>query len=194
MTTTFAHIEKEQINELPPLNFTGKVHLITKDSEVAKAVDDLKSQKTLGFDTESKPSFKKGEVHPVSLLQLATPSDVYLFRLNYLKLPTEVTEILADESITKVGVAIRDDIKDLRKLSAFEPAGFVELADLAKEKGIIHQGLRGITAVVTGEAMNKKAKLTNWEAKNLTEAQLLYAAIDAWASLKSYSILNNIWR
>jgi ribonuclease D len=137
----------------------------------------------IGFDTETKPSFKKGVTNKVALLQLSTRNTAYLFRINQIGLPREIVAILADKDILKPGVAIRDDIKGLQELVNFKPSGFVELQDEAKDMGIQNFSLKKLTAIACGFRISKGQQLSNWEAAELTEAQQLYAATDAWAAL-----------
>ena len=120
-------IHNDEIRDLPLLEFEGKIHLIEDLESQEEVAEKLKREYSLGFDTESRPSFKKGVIHPVALLQLSTDADAYLFRLNGVGLCDGIVEILEDQTIAKIGVAITDDIKDLQKLSPFEAGGFVAL-------------------------------------------------------------------
>lgn len=174
----------------PPLKtitFPGKVHLIKSDQELLSM--NIGSAKILGFDTETRPSFKKGEVHKVALLQLATETDAYLIRLHHIKTFHKIKEILENKEIVKVGVAISHDLKILQKTFPFTPQGFVELQQVAKAKKIISMGLKGMTEEVLGASLSKRSKMTNWEAAHLTPPQQLYAATDAWIGLKIYQRL-----
>lgn len=151
-----------------------------------KAVKELNKEKLLGFDTESRPCFKKGEFHHISLLQLCGENAAYLFRLNYIKMPPELLELLSNPKIIKVGVAIRDDLLGLKKLSEFEHKGFIELADLVKSMGVKSLGLRSMAGYFLRKKISKGAKLTNWENQNLKKSQLIYAATDAWIGKELY--------
>jgi len=151
----------------------------------------LRKASVLGFDTETRPTFKKGDQYSVSLLQLSTRDDAFLFRLNYFGLPEELASLLADPEISKVGVAILDDIRALRKLRKFEAQGFVELSNIGSELGIITCGLRNLAAIFFGVRISKKEQLTNWERPDLNSSQCLYAATDAWICLKMFSFLEN---
>lgn len=179
-------ITKDEINELPLLKFEGKIHLVTNRESFNHAIKILNQETLIGFDTETKPSFKKGEVYKVSLLQLSTASEAFLFRLNKFPFQGELVDLLANENIIKTGIAIHDDIKGLQKLSHFEPGGFVELATLAKEQGIIHPGLRSLAAIILERRISKNSKISNWEAPRLTQGQLGYAALDAWLGQELY--------
>ena len=179
-------ITKEELTDLPLRWFDGEIIVINSLSQVEKAVKILQNETIIGFDTETKPSFKKGVNNQVALLQLSTRKHAFLFRLNKIGLPDEIIELLADPTIIKPGVAIHDDIKILRNLNDFEPAGFVELQDHAKERGIQNFSLKKLTAIACGFRISKGQQLSNWEADNLTEAQQIYAATDAWAALEIY--------
>ena len=170
--------------------FPGEIVMVHNDAEVTKALELLALDKLIGFDTETKPSFKKGEVYQVSLLQLATANHAILFRLHSLQDFSKLINFFEDESIKKIGVAVRDDIKALQKLFAFEAKGFVELSDLAREKNLKNFGLKGMTEEVLNLTLSKRAKLSNWESRELKSDQLYYAATDAWIGREIYLALN----
>ncbi len=171
------------------ISFQGNIHLITNHQELSVVVDQLNSAKVLGFDTETKPSFKKGDVFKVALLQLATEEDAYLIRLQRINQFEIIQNIFENPEILKVGVALRDDIKQLQKRFSFRPQGFVELQEIAKSNGLQNFGLQGMTEEVLKAKLSKGPKLTNWEASELTDQQLLYAATDAWIGLKLFQTL-----
>lgn len=168
------------------INFEGRIHLITSDVQLNHVTPAMKKITAFGFDTETRPSFSKGEVYKVALLQLATDTDAYLIRMHHVSQFQVIKEIFEDESVLKVGVAIRDDLKQLRKVFEFEARGFVELQDVARKKGLQNLGLRGMAQEVLNGTLSKAAKITNWEAPALTEKQILYAATDAWVGQKIY--------
>lgn len=171
------------------ISFTGKIHLIATDQELQMIALALSGAKILGFDTETKPSFKKGDVFKVALLQLSTETDAYLIRLANVTQHHIIQKIFENEQVVKVGLAIRQDLKQLKKIFNFEHKNFVELQDLAKLKGLKNFGLKGMTEEVLNATISKGPKLTNWEAKILTEQQLKYAATDAWIGLSLYQKL-----
>jgi ribonuclease D len=171
--------------------FPGKIIMINSDVEIAPALDFLRSEPLIGFDTETKPSFRKGEVYQVSLLQLATPNYALLFRLHSLTDFSLIKDFFQNENYKKIGVAIRDDIKGLQKTFAFEPKGFVELSEMAKSANLKNFGLKGMTEEVLNLTLSKKAKLSNWEAKDLKTDQRLYAATDAWIGREIYIAIIN---
>lgn len=173
------------------INFTGKIHLITTDTELAAVAAELNTAKRLGFDTETRPSFKKGDFFKVSLLQLSTEDNAYLIRLGKVTQFQVLKTVFENQEVVKVGVAIRDDIKQLQRIFPFSPLNFIELQDLAKLKGLKNFGLKGMTEEVLQARLSKKAKITNWDAIELTDQQILYAATDAWIGLQIYQKMEN---
>ncbi len=183
-------IDKEELAELPLIQFEGKISLVESKEDYLASIEYLSQQTMLGFDTETKPAFKKGVVYEVALLQLATNDHAFLFRLNKIGLPNSLKSILENPAIQKIGVAIRDDIKGLQKLNQFKPGGFIELQEHVKEYGIQDFSLKKLSAIVLGYRISKSQRITNWEAPELTEAQQIYAATDAWVSHRIYQSLN----
>jgi ribonuclease D len=177
-------------NNYPRISFPGKIHLISNDQELAAIAQPLNSAELLGFDTETRASFKVGEVYKVALVQLATEQDAYLIRLPGLTQFDVIKSIFENEKVLKVGVALRDDLNSLQKIFRFHPQSFVELQKIAKEKGLKNMGLRGMTEEVLKANLSKKAKISNWETKTLTPEQILYAATDAWIGLTLYKKIN----
>ena len=173
----------------PRIQFPGKIHLITNNHELTAAVPALKAATELGFDTETRASFKVGEVYKVALLQLATETDAFLIRLHGITIFEEIKFIFEDTNTVKVGAALRDDLKGLQKLFPFAPKNFIELQTLAKAKGLQNIGLRGMTEEVLQSSLSKRAKISNWEQPTLTDEQIIYAATDAWIGLKLYKTI-----
>jgi len=183
------NISTEELMPLPLTCFKGNIHVIDSAEKINRAISFLSRYKLLGFDTETKPSFKKGRNNNIALLQLSTESDAFLFRLDRIKLNDDIKTLLQDNSITKVGAAINDDLKGLKELSDFQPGGFVELQDFVKTFGIEPNGLKKIAAIVLGIRISKSQQVSNWENPALTESQLLYAATDAWVCEAIYKKL-----
>ena len=179
-------ITKDEINQLPGLEFHGVIKVPISQDEVHEAIGKLSQEKVLGFDTETRPSFSKGEFYPVSILQLATEDCSYIFRLARLASVEELFKLLSNTNIIKAGVAIHDDVKALQKLHPFSPEGFVDLSKEAEKKGFTSLGLRALTAIFLGKRLSKAAKITNWDRPVLSEAQLSYAAKDAHVGLQIY--------
>lgn len=185
-------ISKEELAKCPVNSFPGKIHLIDLPEQVADAYETLKKEHVLGMDTETKPAFRKGVVHKVSLLQLSTPTEVFIFRLNRIGLPAELVKILNNERILKVGIALHDDIKDLKKLNpACIPQHTVDLNKMAQHLGFESIGAKKLSALVLGFTISKSEQTSNWEAEKLSPGQLKYAATDAWICNLIYSKLTS---
>ena len=185
-------ITKEELRNLPLTSFEQEIIVIENRVQFEHYLPELYLENVLGFDTETRPSFKKGIKNKVSLLQLATQEKAYLFRLNKIGLPNELAKFMASPDHLKIGAAIRDDLKALKKLSPFEPAGFIELQDYVKNFGIENESVQKIAGIVLNIRISKSARLSNWEAAKLTQKQKKYAATDAWVCLESYNVLSNI--
>ena len=181
-------ISQEQIDQLELAHFKGEIVLIDKlDESYFQSIEEIKYNKVLGFDTETKPSFVAGEKrNGVALLQLSTSNKAYLFRLNHIALPKELSAILSNKRILKVGAAVHDDIKGLQRYNKFTPNGFIDLQNFVDKYGIAEKSVRKMAAIILGVKISKSQQLSNWEGPSLTEAQLQYASIDAWACLEMY--------
>lgn len=179
-------ITKEELIDLPLRWFEGEIIVVDCKEKIAPAVESLSQEPLLGFDTETKPSFKKGVINKVALLQLSAKNKAYLFRLHKIGLPEVVCRLLANPDIIKTGVAIHDDIKGLQNWKNFKPGGFNDLQDHAKSLGITDFSLKKLAAIICGFRISKGQQLTNWEADVLTDAQQIYAATDAWAALEIF--------
>lgn len=179
-------LSHEDINVLPLRSYEGLIHFIRANESVDAAARQLSLERVLGFDIESKPCFSKGEKNPPALLQLAGSECVYIFRLIDLSLPDSLCALLADPNIIKSGVALHDDLKDLKGLRDFSPAGFVDLGAAARKAGLQHHGLKGLAALLMGFRISKSVQRSNWANEHLTEKQITYAATDAWLSRELY--------
>ena len=181
--TTFpTSIAKEQVNALPLARYEGPITVVGHSRDVPAAVDYLRDETVVGFDTESRPSFRRGDNHPVALLQLAGAERVYLFQLHLLENLDPVLALLADPAIRKAGVAIRDDIRKLQELGDFLPRNFVEISDLSRRLDVSNTGLRNLSAMFLGYRVSKGAQVSNWARPDLSQPQITYAATDAWIS------------
>ncbi|MCB1120570.1 MAG: 3'-5' exonuclease domain-containing protein 2 [Verrucomicrobiae bacterium] len=179
-------ITREEINELPLIRFEGPIHVIDSKAKVRSAVDRLLEEKVLGFDTETRPSFKKGVSYPPALIQFATEDEAWLFRLNGHGMDTAILDLLQSEETIKVGVALHDDIKHLQRMRRFKAKGFMDVATVAYDAGVQKRGLRNMAGMLLGGRLSKSAQLSNWAQSTLSSTQLTYAATDAWVSLKLY--------
>ena len=183
-------ISKAEINALPLSRYHGKIHVITTSDAEQLAIEELSNHEVLGFDTESRPSFKKGQSYPPSLVQLASEDAVYLFQLNKTGSIDALLGILSNPKIKKVGIALHDDIKKLGELAPFNPAGVIDISDITKRIGITNTGLRSLAGMFLKVRISKGAQVSNWARKHLNSNQLIYAATDAWASRELYFCLS----
>lgn len=182
-------VSKDELNSLEYISFGGNIFLIDTIEKFYDALPLLRKHKLLGFDTETKPSFRRGTTHKVALLQLSSNDEAFLFRLNAIGLPEELAEILSNPQVIKTGAAIHDDIKLLQIRGKFQPAGFIELQTLVRKYGIKDFGLKKMAAIVLGFKISKRQQVTNWDAKSLTDLQIIYAATDAWICYRIYRTL-----
>ena len=183
---------KEEINTCPVRRWEGAVHVVRTPAELSQAVRALAEETILGFDTEPRPAYHKGESYLPSLLQLAGENEVFLFQLKHLGLPEPLREILANSKVVKAGVALAYDLQELHKLARFRPAGFVDLGSLAEEAEIKNHGLRGLAAVLLGFRIAKGAQTSNWARDVLDPIQIRYAATDAWVGRELYLKLGTV--
>lgn len=182
-------ITNEQTAELPSARFGGRIIVVDREEQVAEACRDLAAHKMIGFDTETRPSFKAGVTNKVALLQLSTPSRCYLIRLCRTKLHPAILKILSNKDIKKVGADVAGDIRSLHELRNFKERGFIDLQQMASYWGIEEKSLRKMSALVLGQRVSKAQRLSNWEASTLTPQQQMYAATDAWVCIKIYEKL-----
>lgn len=179
-------IDKEEIATLPLRQYTGEISLVYTPAALAAAMQDIRRESILGFDTETRPAFRKGESYLPCLVQIATARRVYLLQLEQLDCSREVAEIMRNPYLIKTGVAIAGDVGQLKRLFPFDAAGVIDLGDIAKRHGHSQTGLRNLSAMFLGWRMAKGAKTTNWSAPQLSPNQIGYAATDAWASRELY--------
>ncbi|MEE0990738.1 MAG: 3'-5' exonuclease [Paludibacteraceae bacterium] len=185
-------ISKEEINSLPVLEYEGRnIVLVDTLSKLKTTIEVLKNEEVLGFDTETKPSFEKGKMNKVALLQLSTADTCYLIRLNVLGMQNPIIEILSSEKPLKIGLSLKDDYKMLNRRRSFKPAGFLDLQSVIGKFGIKDLSLQKIYAIMFNKKISKSQRLTNWQAPNLTLQQQKYAAVDAWACMDIYNVIKD---
>jgi ribonuclease D len=196
-------ISKEKINDLPIGAFRGKIRVIqpySSHEEIGHAIRVLGSSRVLGFDTETKPSYRKGESHPIALIQLSTERHAFLFRVHDSGIPRGLKRILEDPRILKIGQGLKHEMRLLKKEFGVDGKGFIDMLDIAHKLDCVPKSVRGLSAIFLGCRVTKSAQRTNWERKTLTEKQRLYAATDAWACLMVYEemrrrgILDSKWK
>ena len=185
-------ITKSEINEKPLLQYEGSYTLVNRQEDLGAVLEDVRKESLLGFDTETRPAFRKGESYLPSLLQLGGESHVWIFQLQQLDVLDDLFAILADPEIIKAGVAIDRDVLELRELQDFNPGGFRDLGKMAESRGFLKTGLRPLAALLLDGRVSKGAQVSNWATKELSRKQELYAATDAWVSRRLYLALQDI--
>jgi ribonuclease D len=185
------NITAEELSERELSWFKGEIVTVEDLETFYEVFPRLLGEELLGFDTETRPTFKKGRKNKVSLIQLSTGTLACLFRINKLGLPDELIDLLSDPDVIKAGVAVHDDIRFLKGVKKFEPSGFVDLQLFVKDFGIQSSGLKKLAAIILGFRISKRQQVTDWEAEQLSEAQVIYAATDAWVCHQIYKKLIN---
>ena len=185
-------IEKSEVAKYPTVQFEGRIITIDTAEEAERAARALLKESILGLDTETKPSFRKGVHHDVSLLQLSTADTCFLFRLCRTGLTDTLIELLESKEIKKIGVSLHDDFNMLKARRSFTPGSFVELQKYVSAFGIEEMSLQKIYAIIFAQRISKSQRLTNWEADVLTDKQKIYAATDAWTCFNIYNHLENL--
>ncbi len=184
--------DKKLIAALPRAGFEGRIIVILSAGETEKAVDYLLSQPILGIDTETRPSFKKGLIYKVALLQVSTRHICFLFRLNHTGMTAALKRLLEDKKVPKIGLSLHDDINSLHKIADFKPGRFIDLQDHVREVGIEDLSLQKLYANLFGGKISKREQLSNWEADVLSDKQKKYASTDAWACIMLYDELQRL--
>ena len=183
---------RDEIYALPLRQFGGDIRLVDSLSGLERNLTFFSANKLVGFDTESKPSFKKGQRNKVALIQLSNSQTAILVRLNKLGMHEELIQFLTNFQVIKIGVALKDDLNGLKQLKSFTPAGFIDLQTYVKEFGIAANSLRTLAAIVLGFRISKSQQVTNWDAQKLSDSQQVYAATDAWVCYEIYQKLEKL--
>ena len=182
-------ISNEDAASLPAIEFGGEIRIIDQERDIAEACKILAAEPMIGFDTETRPSFRPGVTFRVSLLQLSTPRVCYLFRLNKIPLAKPIIQLLENKQVMKIGADVAGDLRSLHQIRHFRDAGFIDLQSIAPQWGIGEKSLRKLSAIVLGQRVSKAQRLSNWEATTLTDKQQLYATTDAWVCIRIYETL-----
>ncbi|MBR4379727.1 MAG: 3'-5' exonuclease domain-containing protein 2 [Bacteroidaceae bacterium] len=185
-------ISKEEVNEMPKVVFEGQMFVVDTPEQADFAVRYLSQFDLLGIDSETRPAFKRGEIHKVALLQIATYERCYMFRLNKFGMTLPLINLLENPHIVKVGLSLKDDFMMLHQRADFEPRGVIELQTYVTQFGIKDLSLQKIYANLFGQKISKAQRLSNWEADELTIPQQQYASIDAWACIQIYRKLEEL--
>lgn len=184
--TIYNKYNKNAISNLPIASFEGRVIVVLTEAEAEKAVDYLLTADILGMDTETRPSFKRGQTFKVALLQVSTRDTCFLFRLNLIGLCPAVIRLLENTTVPMIGLSWHDDLRMLKKRGEFTPGHFIELQNMVGDIGIKDLSLQKIYANLFLKKISKRQRLTNWEMPVLNDQQKIYAATDAWACIMIY--------
>ncbi len=190
--TIYDKFDKNAISQLPTVSFPGKIVVILSEGEANRAVEYLLSCDILGVDTETRPAFRKGQHHKVSLLQVSTREICFLFRLNYIGIPDSLIRLLSNTEVTMVGLSWHDDLCMLRRRQEFTPGKFVDIQNLIGKLEIEDMSLQKLYANLFGQKISKRQRLSNWDADVLTDKQKSYAATDAWACINLYDEIERL--
>jgi len=177
---------REEVNALPVRRYEGEVLVVGTMRELERAWEGLTRETVVGWDTETRPAFRKGESYLPSLVQAATAEAVYLFQLARMDFSKVVGGLFAEPTIIKAGISVADDLKGLQKVFPFEERSIVDLGTAARRAGLEQTGLRNLAAIFLGFRLPKGTKTTNWAAKRLSDQQIGYAATDAWTCRELY--------
>ena len=188
----YQKLSKDDINSLPLIKYEGKVRVLSSLDNVQGAIADLMNYDTIGFDTETKPTFVKGPLNPPSIIQLASEEQVYIFQLDNKNIFEILSPLLSKINITKCGVSVDRDLIELMYLSPFHPSSFVDLGNIARDNNIPHHGLRGLVAMFLEKRISKGPQISDWSRPELSESQISYAATDAWISLKLFKVFDQL--
>lgn len=184
-------IDNEELTGLPLGAFHGEIVVVDTPDLMDEATEYLSQQRFIGYDTETRPTFRKGAKNTVALMQLSAADRCFLVRLNKTPMSQGMIAIMENDKIVKIGAAIHDDIKAMQELQKFNNRGFVDLQQIVGNYGIADKSVRKIAGVVLRIRISKAQRLSNWEAQNLTPSQQLYAATDAWVCREIYLKLKN---
>ena len=183
---SYQKLSKDEINALPLVKYAGEVRVLSSRDNIQGPIDYLMTQKVIGFDTETRPTFIKGPLNAPSIVQLAGADAVFIFQLDSNNMFEKLFQILSEKDITKCGVSVDRDLIELMYLRAFDPCSFVDLGDVARARGIPHHGLRGLAAFFLKSRISKSAQTSDWSRSRLSKSQVSYAATDAWISLELF--------
>jgi ribonuclease D len=184
-------ISKEEVATLELIQYEGPIRVIDSMETFDEEIEQIEQEQILGFDTETRPSFKKGKVYPTSLIQISSLEKAWILRVNRFGYPKRLLELLSGEIPLKIGLGLQDDLRKLRADFQFEALGFLDLQSYVEAFRIDEKGLKKISGIVLNRRISKSQQVSNWDADVLSEAQLRYAATDAWICLMIYNSLRD---
>ena len=179
-------IPHDELMRLPVVRYHGPIRSVANATDLHRALNEIRSERVIGFDTETRPTFRKGQLHAPSLVQIATSHAVHLFQLSRLDCSQTLAEVFSNAQIIKAGIALARDFSELQKLFPFTPANVVDLGEIAKRRGVEQTGLRNLAGLFLAGRITKGPQTSNWARANLSPSQVCYAATDAWACRELY--------
>ncbi len=179
-------ISREDLAKLPIRRYEGRVRVVATPQDLGEALEDFRQESVVGLDTETRPAFRKGESYLPCLVQVATARAVYLFQLRRPEVFPVLAGLLSDPRTVKAGVSLADDLRALKRVFAFAEKNMLDLGDLARSSGLGQSGVRNLAGILLGFRIPKGTKTSNWAARELSSAQITYAATDAWACRELY--------
>jgi ribonuclease D len=185
-------IPHEELMRLAVVRYHGPIRPVATEADLHRALADIHSERVVGFDTETRPTFRKGQLHAPSLVQLATSHAVHLFQLARLDCSHALAEVFGNAQIVKAGVALARDLSELQKLFPFTAANLVDLGEIAKRQGMEQTGLRNLAGLFLGGRITKGPQTSNWARATFSPSQLCYAATDAWVCRELYLRFENL--
>jgi ribonuclease D len=179
-------IPHDELMRLPIVRYDGPIHFLATGTELHRALQEIRAERVVGFDTETRPTFRKGQLHAPSLVQIATRHAVHLFPLARLDCSHTLAEVFGKTQIVKAGIALGRDLSELQKLFPFTAVNLIDLGEVAKRHGIEQTGLRNLAGLFLGGRISKGPQTSNWARPDLTAKQRCYAATDAWVCRELY--------
>jgi ribonuclease D len=195
MHTLLPTPDKETIAQLPAFARLDlkQITLVSQGAQAEQAMQQLMQHRAWGFDTESKPTFKVGEVSDgPHILQLSTPEHAWVFQLHDPDCRAVVAKLMTSPGVIKAGFGLGDDSKRILHKLKIEPQGVLELNTVFRDRGYRKDmGVKGAVAVLFNQRFikSKKTATSNWAQPKLSEAQLMYAANDAYAAARVFDKL-----
>ena len=171
---------REEVGQLAVRKYEGTICLVASAQDLKRAIHVIHAEQVVGLDTETKPTFRKGQFHLPCLVQVATASVVYLFQLKRMEFSDALVEVLENPALIKAGIGLADDFKNLNKVFSFIPQNIIDLSLVAQRQGFKRSGVRNLAGQLLGFRITKGSSTSNWASSNLTPKQIAYAATDAW--------------
>ena len=173
-------LAREDLAKLSIRSYEGFIRVVSTEDDLHEARRELHQEYLVGIDTESRPTFRKGEFYPTSLVQVATSKAVFLFSLQRIDCSEVLIDLLQNTAIVKTGIGLAQDFAKLKLGFPFEEKNVVDLSEVARHHGVKQPSVRTLTGLFLGFRITKGQSTSNWGREELSEKQIVYAATDAW--------------